>query len=103
MKSANVFARFDSSWQGKLGGFFKCSQRGAIGSDFVDDVLAFGILLAEMALAESMKQVYSESGGNSKRGAAGTGINESNLRKLIPFDCPEGFEVRCFCFNTSYV
>jgi len=99
IRASNVFVRFDTDWEAKLGVFFR-ALRGQ-SSELMDDILALGLLMVEMVLGTtSMPQVYGDSlvKRSVKRGA----VNETKLRKLIPFECPEGFEVKSVTFSLSF-
>lgn len=101
IKTVNIFARRNSDWQGKLMSYFKCQQRGSSGTaEPSEDILAFGILMAEMALGDDVKLIFGAPDKSDKISAVSktTGINETKLRKLFPFLCPESFEVLiCEC------
>ena len=83
-----MFVQCDSDWHAKLASYFKCQQKGSTPSaELSEDILAFGILMAEMALGENVKLIFGtpEQGDKVSAVSKRTGINETKLRKLFPF------------------
>ena len=100
-------------WEARLSGFFRCCQRGyqsgQLFFEFSDDIFCLGLLMAEMALGDGLRQAFNVSSDGlsdaqirklvqTKRIA----VVETKLRKLIPFQCPESFEALiCECCNSD--
>lgn len=93
VKLNTVFACRDTDWHAK----FSCNQflkPGAKPNDPTIDILEFGLFMAELLIGEKLQQIISSKTDNGNA----CSLSETKLRKLIPFDCPEGFEALiCEC------